>query len=116
GEGTARAWVFGIARKVCARHLTTRSRRAQRLRLVHDATAEADLPDAQVERGRRARELRGALEELKPSERETVLLRYQAGLSFQEVAQACGIEEAAARKRASRALARLRKILPNEVA
>ena len=36
--------------------------------------------------------------------REAVLLRYESDLSFKEVGVACGIDEAAARKRVSRAL------------
>jgi len=115
GDASARAWLFGIARKVCARRLAVRTRQAKRLRLVHDAGAAAELPDVDAERRERAVRLRGALAQLKPSEREAVLLRYQAGLSYREVAEACGIEEPAARKRASRALANLRKLLPSEV-
>jgi RNA polymerase sigma-70 factor (ECF subfamily) len=68
-----------------------------------------------ADRRRRARSLRDALAELKPSEREILLLRYQAELSFREVAEACGLDEPAARKRASRALARLRTLLKHEV-
>ena len=37
--------------------------------------------------------------------------RYEAGLSYREVGEACGVDEAAARKRVSRALARLREIV-----
>ena len=54
---------------------------------------------------------RNALAQLKPSEREAVVLRYDAGMSFREVAVACGVDEAAARKRVSRALIRLRESL-----
>jgi RNA polymerase sigma-70 factor (ECF subfamily) len=43
-----------------------------------------------------------------------VVLRYESDLSFREVAEACGIEEAAARKRVSRALERLREVLSDE--
>jgi RNA polymerase sigma-70 factor (ECF subfamily) len=39
------------------------------------------------------------------------LLRYEAGLSYREVGEACGVDEAAARKRVSRALARLRELV-----
>ena len=51
---------------------------------------------------------------LKPSERETLILRYQAELSFREIGEICGIEEATARKRASRGLQHLRKTLTHE--
>ena len=51
---------------------------------------------------------------LTPTEREAVLLRYEADLSFREVGQACGIDEATARKRVSRGLDRLRTIFAEE--
>ena len=115
GEGTVRAWLYGITRRMCARRIEMRVRRRDRLRLVHDASAEAGLPDDVAERKRRARRVRAALDELKPSERDVVVLRYEAGLSYGEIAEACGIDEAAARKRTSRALARLREALKGEV-
>jgi RNA polymerase sigma-70 factor (ECF subfamily) len=114
GEGTVKAWLFGIARRICARRVETRVRREKRLRLVYDAGSEAQLPDEEVERRRRAERLRDALERLRPSEREALLLRYGCGLSYREVGEACGVDEAAARKRASRALGRLRDVLSGE--
>ena len=39
------------------------------------------------------------------------MLRYESDLSYRDIATACGIDEAAARKRASRALVHLQKIL-----
>lgn len=115
GDGSVRAWLFGIARRKCARKLETRIRRERKLRLVHDAVASAELPDEAVEARRRAERVRAALERLKPSERDAVVLRYQGGLPYREIGQACGIDEAAARKRVSRALARMRSLLSEEV-
>jgi RNA polymerase sigma-70 factor (ECF subfamily) len=115
GEGTVRAWLFGIARRKCARRLAVRTRRERRLRLVHDAEADRAQPDGLLEARRKAERLRDALEALKPSEREAVLLRYQTELSYREVALACGVEEPAARKRVSRALDRLRELMREEV-
>lgn len=114
GEGTVRAFIVSIARRTCARRLETRARREGRLALVHDAPAPVALPDEAVEAEARGRRVREALAQLKPSEREVLVLRYEAGLGFREVAQACGIDEATARKRASRALDHLRKLLPIE--
>ena len=54
------------------------------------------------------------LEQVRPSDRDALLLRFGADLSFKEVAAACGIDESAARKRVSRALARLRSVLEDE--
>ena len=63
---------------------------------------------------RQARVLRDALEKLKPTERDALALRYVADLSHREIAEACGLDEAAARKRVSRALQQLRSVMPTE--
>jgi RNA polymerase sigma-70 factor (ECF subfamily) len=112
-EGSVRAWLFAIARRICGRHTETRSRRESRLRLVHDTRPRPDASELAVER-ERAERTRAALAKLKPSEREAVVMRYDAGLSFKELAVACGVDEAAARKRVSRALAKLRADLGEE--
>ena len=62
----------------------------------------------------RAQQARALLERVRPSDRDALLLRYCGELSFREVAAACGIEEAAARKRVSRALLALRSTLEKE--
>ena len=109
-EGSPRAWVFGIARRLCAKRLEVRTRQARRRDLARDE-APKDGPDALVEGAHDAQILRDALAELRPTEREAVLLRYVSDLSFREVGAACGIEEAAARQRVGRAVARLRERL-----
>lgn len=112
-EGSVRAWLFGIARRICGRHTEIKARREARLRLVHDTRPRPDASDLALER-ERAERARAALAKLKPSEREAVVLRFQSGLSFKEVSIACGVDEATARKRVSRALARLRAELGEE--
>ena len=113
GEGSVRAWVFGIARRICGRHTEMRTRRESKLRLVHDTSRGVDASELALAR-ERAERARAALAKLKPSEREAVVLRFESDLSFKEVAVACGIDEAAARKRVSRALAKLRAELGEE--
>ena len=110
GEGSVRAWLCGIARRKCARQIEQRVRRTARLRLVVDAPAPSGGEDALLgrERANRARE---ALEGVRPTEREALVLRYSAELSFREIAAACGIDEPAARKRVSRALGKIRQVL-----
>ena len=110
GEGTIKAWLCGIARHVCAHVLETRRRSRELLEVVPEAGEPTDAFAAR----RRARVLRDALGKLKPSEREPLVLRYVADLSHKEIANACGIDETAARKRISRALARLRAVMPIE--
>jgi RNA polymerase sigma-70 factor (ECF subfamily) len=111
GEGTVRAWLFGIARRQCARRFERGTREARRLRLVSDPPADGASPAASVVAMRRARAVRTAVAELRPTEREALILHYQGELSFREIGEVCGIDEAAARKRASRGLARLRQAL-----
>jgi RNA polymerase sigma-70 factor (ECF subfamily) len=115
GEGSVKAWLCGIARHVCAHVLETRKRGAN----LGDALELAIVPGDAASRDafetrRQARALRVALDQLKPSEREALVMRYVADLSHREIAVACGIDEAAARKRISRALARMRAVFTAE--
>lgn len=112
-EGTVKAWLSSIARRKCARHLETRSRSKSSPNPGPDLPAAASVEE-DVLLGRHASRARTLLDSIRPSEREALVLRYAVGLTFREVAQACGIDEAAARKRVSRALARLRSQLGAE--
>jgi len=112
GEGSIKAWLCGIARHVCAHTLETRRRGREIAELV-------PVPDGGESRDefatrQRARAIRSALTHLKPSERDVVVLRFVADLSHREIAVACNLDEATARKRLSRALVHLRSILPTE--
>lgn len=111
GDGSVRAFLFSIARRMCAKRLEMRGRRERRLRLVHDAEADSGSPEHIVAARRDAERVRAALERLKPSERDAVVMRYQAGLDYREIGVACGIDEVAARKRVSRGLARMKELL-----
>jgi RNA polymerase sigma-70 factor (ECF subfamily) len=113
GEGTVRAWLFGIARRQCARQLERDRRHRGHLSIVAEPAHEID-PEVSLHALQRARSVRAALSTLRPSEREALLLRFHAELSFREIAELCGIDEAAARKRASRGLDRLRKTLSSQ--
>lgn len=108
-EGTVKAWLCGIARHVCAHVLETRRKgREVALEIVpNDSDGDG------LARRQRARAVRDALGKLKPSEREALVLRYVADLSHREIALACNLDEATARKRISRALARLRDVVPD---
>jgi RNA polymerase sigma-70 factor (ECF subfamily) len=111
-QGTLRAWLLGIARNKCLQ-LLERHRRS-RLRLVRDAGADTATGPHDPLALERAQQARALLERVRPSDRDALLLRYCGELSFREVAAACGIEEAAARKRVSRALLALRSTLEKE--
>lgn len=111
GEGSVKAWLCGIARHVCAHVLETRRRGRELLEVV---PAEPEARDA-FEVRRRAGAVREALAQLKPSEREALVMRFVADLGHREIAVALGVDEVAVRKRVSRALAKLRTVLPEEL-
>ncbi len=111
GEGSIKAWLCGIARHVCAHALETRRKGRELLEIVPDAPEASDARDA-FEKRRSARVIRDAMTKLKPSEREALVLRYVADLSHREIAEVIGLDEPTARKRTSRALARLRGVMP----
>jgi RNA polymerase sigma-70 factor (ECF subfamily) len=110
GDGTIKSWLCGIARHVCAHALETRRRGRELLELVPERGEARDEFAAR----RRGKQIRDALSRLKPSEREALVLRYVADLGHREIALELGVDEAAARKRTSRALARLRATMTDE--
>ncbi len=113
GEATLKAWLYAIARRKCARHLERRSRQTAQLRAIPTPPAEpsADEVALRLERAARTRE---ALNHVRPSDREVLVLRFQNSLTYHEVGQICGVDEAAARKRVSRALRKLRDALTDK--
>jgi RNA polymerase sigma-70 factor (ECF subfamily) len=112
-EGSLRCWLLGIARNKCLQHLEKTRRHGARLRLVGHAEAPQSADELAGTRAR-AERARLLLAQVRPSDRDALLLRYSAGLSFKEVALASGIDEATARKRVSRALLRMRTALADE--
>jgi len=107
GDAPVRGWLFGIARRICARRLEVRTRQARRRTLLIEGERARGADDA-LDDARRTHAIRGLLEELRPTEREALLLRFEGDLSYREIATATGVDEPAARQRVSRALARMR--------
>lgn len=106
GESTVRAWLFGIARRLCIRHLRRRDRRLVLFRRFARAAPPEAPSDHERTDARLA--LERALVALKPPLREAVLLQYQAGLESPEIAAVLGISAEAARKRVSLGVQALR--------
>jgi RNA polymerase sigma factor (sigma-70 family) len=116
GEGSARAWLFGIARHQLGRY-ARRERVSARYRrklgvpalVVDDEAAERIEARADLEGVRR--ELRIALAQLPDGQRDAVRLRVVDELPYAQVAQRLGCTEGAARVRVTRGLARLAEVL-----
>jgi RNA polymerase sigma-70 factor (ECF subfamily) len=79
--------------------------------LAAQLAASEETPSTAAQRKEAQERVRAALAALSEQEREVVVLRYLEQLSSREVAVVLGISEAAAKKRALRALQRLRERL-----
>jgi RNA polymerase sigma-70 factor (ECF subfamily) len=103
-------WLYGVARNVV--HNTQRSTRRQvRLagRLSSLARSNEEGPETVVVRHQHDQLVAEAVERLRPKDREVLRLRAQEGLTSGEIAVVLGISPEAAKKRVTRALARIRK-------
>lgn len=103
-RGTARAWLFGIARNAALDELRRRGRAT-----ALEGEASADHADDPAELGLRRALLRGALESLQPRERELVALKFFAGLTNAELATVIGTTETNAGTRLHRVIEKLRE-------
>lgn len=115
-------WVFTIATNKVRDFW--RSRRRKDLELessLDDDGPPRDLPSREpgplprLENEELEKELSRAIDSLPPGMRETLLLRYFEGLSFEEIGARIARNETAVRKRYSRALAELRSALERYV-
>jgi RNA polymerase sigma-70 factor (ECF subfamily) len=115
-KGTARAWVFGIARRIYASYCEEYSRQQVRvLRLAGRRDLDADQVGELVDRidaERDGRALVSELAGLPALDRAVVELVDIAGLRTKEAASVLGLSGGAVRMRLMRARARLRKATP----
>jgi RNA polymerase sigma factor (sigma-70 family) len=106
-RGSARAWLFGIARNAALDELRRRRRQAE---LAAEPADDAAPPtDALAEGGARRATLIAALAGLEPRERELVAMKFFAGLSNAEIAVVLGISESNAGTKLHRVITKLRE-------
>lgn len=102
-------WLYEAARFTAANTVRGEQRRKVReqeaLAMQH-LTSEPNAPWEQV-----APYLDEAMGQLKPSDRNAILLRYFQNLDFQSVGHALGVSDDTAQKRVSRAIERVRELL-----
>ncbi len=124
-ESAFSTWIYRVAGNVCLDFLR-RQKRTQSL-TVSDEEVQLDLPDEEQDPARMVleragqEEISGALATLEPEYRAALTLRAVAGLSYQEIADALGVQPGTVKSRISRGRERLRKklaslgnILPGE--
>jgi RNA polymerase sigma-70 factor (ECF subfamily) len=101
-EGSARAWVFRIARNLALNHV----------RDTHRHGVMVDLPDhATPPTQELGAALRQALDALPTLDRDVFLMREAGGLAYDEIARACDMTADAVRSRLHRARQQLRAAL-----
>ncbi len=115
-------WLYTIATNVCRDLWRSGAyRMSRRAASVHDEavadrlTSGGDEPEQNLIVRERETLVRSALAALPDPLRVAIVLHDYQGLSHQEVAEATGIEHAAARKRYSRALAALGQLLEGKL-
>lgn len=117
GRSSLRTWLFGISHHRCLDTLKARRRRQHRFERLDD-TREFVAPTAGAEQAAVATERRKALvaclEELGAHIREAILLRYELGLSYPEIASICNERPPALQARVARALPVLRRCLDSK--
>ncbi|MFW6108337.1 MAG: RNA polymerase sigma factor, partial [bacterium] len=107
-------WVFGIAAHVCRDWLRRRGRRPEQRWEEMDLAAPTPTPAAQAAQAEERERVVRAVELLPPKYREVVVLHYLEEMPYDEVARSLDITPAAARRRALRARAMLRKRLARD--
>jgi RNA polymerase sigma-70 factor (ECF subfamily) len=118
GRSTVRTWLFGIARH----RVLDAAKRRRRARARLDVSGGDDLPDPRPSPGEGLddAQLRAALvtclATLDGPIRTAVLLRYQQGLTYEEMAEICGEKAGTLQARVSRALRKLRDRLEGQLA
>lgn len=94
-------WFYAIVRNVCVDMLRQRVRQKELIEEIADRD-DSNTPRTDLS------EIAKVLDGLARGERDVLVLRIVHGLAFRDVAAALGISEEAAKKRAQRALRRLR--------
>jgi RNA polymerase sigma-70 factor (ECF subfamily) len=120
GASRFSTWLYAIASHHCLNHLASRGRRPRPASsrtpegaddppgLLERLADDAPGPDELLERQEAARQVRGALAELTDDHRLILILREIQGLSYEEIAEAVGVEVGTVRSRIHRARTALR--------
>ena len=115
GRASPRTWLFSIASHRCFDALRSEQRRSKRLVVDDEVLSAVEDPAAGpvdgVDRSRLGAALDDCLALLSAEVRATVLLRFQTGLGYRELAEMLGANADALQVRVSRALPVLRRCM-----
>jgi RNA polymerase sigma-70 factor, ECF subfamily len=103
-----RAWLYRVARNEAFQHL----RRGQRWVEVEQSIPIPEAPDEEIIFGAdEAERVHAALEEVSPSHRDVLVLRFLEDLSYEEIASVVGVELGTVRSRIHYAKHALRRVM-----
>jgi RNA polymerase sigma-70 factor (ECF subfamily) len=109
------AFVYGIAsHKVIDAHRAAGRNKSEPVADVPDSVESEDGPEQRALRVELSEQMSRLLDQLPEKQREIIVLRVVVGLSAEETADAVGSTPGAVRVAQHRALARLRKNMPEE--
>jgi RNA polymerase sigma factor (sigma-70 family) len=111
-RGSARAWLFGIARNAALDELRRRGRQVE---LSADPVDAADVPDRADQRSELRLLLDEALGRLEARERELIALKFFAGLSNAEIGRVIGTSASNAGTKLHRTMDKLREACDGEL-
>jgi RNA polymerase sigma-70 factor, ECF subfamily len=111
GDSSFRTWLFTIERRLLLDRRRAEARRRRSVEVQEDSAAtEFDALDELVADESAVR-VRRALDRLTPTQREVFLLRVNEGLSYRDIATACGTTEGAARVHYHHAMRTIKELL-----
>ena len=108
-HGKFSSYLYRVLLNRC--HMTWRSSRAEQRALEYACEETTEIPELEVLLRERRRDLRVALGELSEKLRSVVLLRYSAGLSYDEIAETLEIPMGTVKRRLFDAMTKLRDSL-----
>jgi RNA polymerase sigma-70 factor (ECF subfamily) len=108
-HGKFTSYLYRVLLNRC--HMTWRSSRAERRALEFASEEPTEMPELELLLRERRRDLRVALGELSEKLRSVVLLRYSAGLSYDEIADTLEIPMGTVKRRLFDAMTKLRDSL-----
>lgn len=117
GSSSLRTWLYGIANHRCLDACKVNRRWFHRFKLgteTHDEVDPAPSGEDRVATKSVVEALDGCLEKLEPHVRIAVILRYQEGFSYEQMAQICQEKPATLQARVARAMPLLRRCLENK--
>jgi len=107
-------WLYTICLNVSKNHLRQKARRLRLQGAVYEETIGRDIsgscPETSLLDKEEASQLQGLLMEVPEHYRSAVVLRYNDGLSYEEISQLLGISVSGAKMRVKRGLDKLRSL------